>query len=148
MNKSTTLYQAENKYTRYGQMLVFYMFHYFTTNSDIILAYIYFLIKIPACVFFGDLTRFVYLHAAPIHFTLSIACNKEVERRRKTWRFLAHFIYLRRILQKCGRNWVYFSLWSQDVLASVNQHSWYLLKRSMLNYFFFTAIHFKIIYFS
>lgn len=84
VNKSTTLYQAESKYTRYGQMLVFYTFHYFTTNSDIILAYIYFLIKIPACVFFGDLTRFVYLHAAPIHFTLSIACNKEVERRSKT----------------------------------------------------------------
>lgn len=93
MNKSTTLYQAERKYTRYGQILVFYMFHYFTTNNDIILAYIYFLIEIPACVFFGDLTRFVYLHAAPIHFTLSIACNKEIERRKKPGDSLLIFTY-------------------------------------------------------
>lgn len=125
--------------TLYGLILPFYMFQYFT--GDIILENVYVLIKIHIFEFLGDptLPSFVYLQEAPIHGTLFIketswpATRKK--KRRKPGDPLLIF-HLWRILQRCGRNWVYFSLWSQDVLASVNQHSQYLIIMNMLIHFY------------
>ena len=52
----------------------------------------------------------------------TLDCNREVKQSNKPEGSLLS-IYLRRNVQRCGRNCGYFSLWTQDVLASVNKHS-------------------------